>query len=415
YFDTDGDGDLERVLGSADWGAAGTFYLKQLEDKWIGLGMIPACRIRTGRISLHLSRWVEEHWGRHYFSDDLPFSNWPSNALQLDKTVFNLEFALSQEPIPAYLTLCNPLVNPLDDTGEGKSPMIKCVWETPDDADPAHTRAGVQVNPSGQYQVDKIVWFWAIVADPQGTGSVERVSVDTFYPEGAPMSGYPLYHTELVLADFAAGIEAFQQAYEQGLVEFAAPYTFSEVTSALEQGQARAFCGHEALRYNHPAGDYLIRVRACDTGGNQGIPWEDYLTYVPVTACEFDFTGVSYGSIDLGTSKWVEGDLIFGTEMSPTVRNIGNTNALITVRQDDMGFGQSVTPDGPVWNLVYNARLGIDGAHIAFSPSEEVTLSGVLLPGSTERMDFSIYLKHAMNGKYHGGMNLGFTFAPFGP
>jgi predicted ribosomally synthesized peptide with SipW-like signal peptide len=105
-FDTDGDGALEPILGNPVWGETGTVYLGDLDSCWVDLGEIPAAEERLGKITLHISGWSEEEWNQRFgtslelFPDDMPFNDWPTNALMLDKVSFNVQFALTQDPIP---------------------------------------------------------------------------------------------------------------------------------------------------------------------------------------------------------------------------------------------------------------------------------------------------------------------------
>ncbi|MFH1639863.1 MAG: hypothetical protein ABIB93_06110 [Chloroflexota bacterium] len=100
-FDTNGDGALEPITGNPLWDSPDAVYLGDIDSKWIDMGLIPAGQLRKGRISLHFGNWPEERWDLNYFTNDMPFNDWPTNAFQLDRVMFNVEFALTQEPIPA--------------------------------------------------------------------------------------------------------------------------------------------------------------------------------------------------------------------------------------------------------------------------------------------------------------------------
>jgi len=106
-FDIDGDGDLDDILGNPIWGGPGTVYLHDLSELWMPLGTIPGCNTRQGKISMHISNWSEEEWNAKFkttyafFANDLPFNDWLTNLFQNEGAYFDVEFALTQDPIPA--------------------------------------------------------------------------------------------------------------------------------------------------------------------------------------------------------------------------------------------------------------------------------------------------------------------------
>jgi len=105
-FDTNQDGVYEPILGNPAWGAPDTVYLGQLDCWWISLGQVTIVPNGNGQVSMHLGQWSEEMWnGRfgttlNYFSNDLPFNDWPTNAFMLDKVTYNVDLLLTQTQIP---------------------------------------------------------------------------------------------------------------------------------------------------------------------------------------------------------------------------------------------------------------------------------------------------------------------------
>jgi hypothetical protein len=289
--------------------------------------------------------------------------------------------------------------------GGGGPPVVKCKWETPDDGD---TGPGTQVLPSGMYQIDKTVEFWAIVTDPEGVGTVASVYADVWHPLGPPECGSFKYQLSMPKIDKAVGITAFQDAYDAGLVTFGPGHDYDSVMHQLEQCLCDVFKGSQVLSYHQPAGDYLVKVKAYDNVGNPSDPLENTFTYVPTAGIELDFTEVNYGSVQVCSNKWIGGDLEFGTP-AQTVRNVGNTAVQITVQQDDMGLGMT----SGEWNVEFDARLGADGVHAVYDPEVEVTLVDVLPLCNTQKLDFSIHVKKGDPGTYTGTITIGCVEAPF--
>jgi hypothetical protein len=306
--------------------------------------------------------------------------------------------------------------------------MIKCKWETPDDGDPGHVMAGSQVLPPVCYQGTKEMHYWAIVTDPEGTGTVSTVWADVWHPAGPPEFESFKYQLQLLLEpDKQFALQEFEWAYNAGLVTFGYDYvnqctfTYEDVIHELEQCLADFYRGVQWMDYHQPAGAYRVEAYAYDKNNNPSEHLVNYFDYVPVTACEFDFQSVNYGSIDVCYNKWVGGNLTFGDGI-PTVRNIGNTNCRVQVAQDDMGFGKT----DPDWNVEYDARLGAYGVHAYYLPYKYkgdpdpdpipmTTLEDVLELCNTEKLDFSIHVIKADPGQYSGTMVLSCEFAPFGP
>jgi hypothetical protein len=300
--------------------------------------------------------------------------------------------------------------------GNGSPPIVKCKWEYPDDGDPDHITPGTQFMPPVAYGVDKPIEFYAVVTDPDGQLTVDRVYADVFHPLSRPAI-IPEFKYQLEMAreaTVAGGLEEFDEAVEQGLITFASGYTAAEVRHELEQGLAWVWEGNQVMSYHQPWGDYRVQVKAYDRNNNPSLILINFFRYVAVTACEYDFTSVSYGPVEVCTDKWVGGDTTFGTAGFPTVRNIGNTWLNVQVKQDDMGLGDT----SGVWNVQFDARLGAMGVgtDVFFDPAWRkeatppagswTTLPDILQLCNTQKLDFSIHVMKADPGSYTGNMLL---------
>lgn len=316
------------------------------------------------------------------------------------------------------------------DGGSGSNPIVKAKWEAStnryqDDS----TAPGAQVLPSGQKDVSKVISICAVVTDPDGLADLNAVYADVFYPTGIDLGpnhtplpdqsglgcGQLMQEDTMTRVEKLAGYDLFCKAVQQSnnnLPTFNSGYSYNEICAAdgeLMKETAAVYCVEKPLSYEDPSGDYRIQVLAQDKSAKDG-SLSNTLQYLDLTAFEADFTSVNYGNVKLNTHKIINGDLTWAPPSStlPTVRNVGNTRANITVRQNDMGFGKT---DG-LWNVQFDARVGNDVASWSiYDPDTTVTLADVLNLSETDEMDFSILVKKFppthVGESYVGSMTLG--------
>ncbi len=315
--------------------------------------------------------------------------------------------------------------------GTTTPPIIKCKWEqdtTPDleDGDPTHSTPGAQFLPPLEYDGTKAVQYWAVVTDPEGVETVSQVTVDVYHPAGPPENGSKKYQLILTrVPKFEDGIPAYIAARDAGLVTYNSGYTHTEVMTELEKCTAEVYLVQENLSYHQPGGDYRVVADACDVSGGWAseseADLENFFRYVPICGIEIDFTAVNYGPTTVCYNKWIAGDTVFDDppgiapdETLATVRNIGNTDAYITLCQDDMGFSYSGPPENKAWNVEYDARLGSNPAYEkVYVPYETVQLPNRLPLCNTDELDFSIHVKKSTVGERVGNMTVGCMEAPF--
>jgi len=299
--------------------------------------------------------------------------------------------------------------------GGGNIPVIKCKWETPDDADPAHVLPCTQFAPSMVYAQYKELCIWVVVTDVEDSGNVAQVIADVYHPTGVPANGSIKFdNVQLTkVAKFAEGIPAFDQANLENLIAYNTQFNYAEVREELLQCRAEVWKACVWVSYHEPAGDHLTTVVAIDTQGNSSVPFSNTWNYWPTAGIEIDFTSVLYPPVMI--SKWVnvDGDADFTTAAKPTVRNIGNVPVFISVMQDDMGFGKYA--DG-TWKVGYDARLGpavndSDPTHIYYDPTQVKQFPNALALCYTKKMDFSIHVKFATPGPHYGTMTITCTGA----
>lgn len=338
----------------------------------------------------------------------------------------------------------------LPDDGGGGAPIVKAKWEmnglaadllgTDDDTAP-----GAQLKAPGVWDGSINYSLCAVVTDPDGTDDINAVYADIYYPSDRafhPMdpnqpdqinggtAATPDYglsgcgsqvgdETQLRQLDKTAGYELFCQQIinnNQNLPSFYDVYDFNEICAPdgeLQKETAFVYCSDRSLRWEDPAGDYLVKISAMDNSGVFSNILENHFTYLPLTAYEVDFSAVSYGNVKLNVQKLISGDLTFlPSDDKPTVRNLGNTRLTLGVSQDDMGLG---TTDS-AWNVEYDARVGNNEADWKVYPPEQLTwLEDILDLSETEEMDFSILVTKfpSPTTDYHGTLILDAKQASF--
>ena len=344
------------------------------------------------------------------------------------KKTIGIAFAVSMALVLALMAvpaMAHDVATNVDVQGGATNPpIVKCKWEQDltsslENGDVSHASNGSQFLPPLAYQGKKVVQYWAVVTDPEGVNTVEQVTVDVYHPTQTPECGSFKYQLILTEVDkVESGIPAYEAARDAGLVTYQQEYTDAEVTEELVKCTAKVYMVEGFLDYHQPAGDYLAIYDAYDGGrwaSEEGYDLENFFTYIAVCAIEIDFTAVNYGTVEVCNNKWIAGDTVFGSTPA-TVRNIGNTDASITLVQDDMGFGYSGIQPNIDWNVEFDARLGNDTANEkVYDPHEQVKLPNVLPLCNTEEMDFSIHIKKSTSQVRTGTMTLGCEIAPFPP
>lgn len=317
--------------------------------------------------------------------------------------------------------------------GLGGPPIVKCKWEGPDTGDTGHVIPLTQLLPPVSYGGTVPIRFWAVVTDPEGLLNVANVYVDVYHPAGPPLDGSFKFQAQLLpyenaLADgvltpaeINAAINEVNFAYDAGLITFGEGYDLTEVIEELSQGAAYLWFGEYVMDYHQPCGFYTVEAYAFDAGtNNQSIHLVNQFEYVCVTACEFDFTAINYGTVVVGQEKQVDGNLIWGDGIA-TVRNIGNTWFHLEVRQDDMGFGITAPSN---WNVAFDARLGnaLENVKVVYDPAYAkgspaagpfTVIPGIVNLCNTWKLDFSIHVEKATQTAYSGLMELQCVYEPF--
>jgi hypothetical protein len=305
--------------------------------------------------------------------------------------------------------------------GQGEPPIIKCKWETPDNGDSDHSIPGTQILPPLKWEKNITVGYYAVVTDPMGLANVAAVYSDVFHPDVEPWCGSFKYQIQLQkVEDIAQGLAMFNSAWSMDLVALNG-YTQADIIHELEQGSAAVYMieYEQGLWYEQPAGDYTVIIKAVNLQ-NKEQTFTNTFEYVEMSGVEADFTAFTYGPVIPGVHKQVNGDTTFdeakpmaghGTTNGATVRNVGNCLANVTIYQEDLinsATGLSLGKTGEDWNVEFDARLGVDGTWVLFSPEEEVILPNVLPLSDWNKLDLSITLfKYGIQGTWYGDITIG--------
>jgi hypothetical protein len=374
--------------------------------------------------------------------------------------------------------------------GTSDPPIVKAKWEQDltvdlEDGDPTHmyyrgasagcpdcgcsTDCNAQFLPPLVADTEKTVQYWAIVADPDGPTDIANVYVDVYHPDLACSPGTNLpdgthkYQLRMIWQDKGLeygpdnevigytpglGVDKFLTALEANLVtlntaEIAgipdnADYAtgdpvLNEILYELDKCDAHIYMAEGPLHYHQPCGDYKVEVRAVDTTSSWSNPLVNCMTYICVQAFRIDITSLTWGNVNLCTTKWLWGDNIFeAPDASPpnkaTVHNIGNMPLQIAIAQTDMGMGitglppatqladpsETVVEQGTNWNVYFDARIGQNPINaMYFDPYDPdtmepffVTLPTILMPCQPQELDLSIHVIKADTGVPYTGTML---------
>lgn len=319
-------------------------------------------------------------------------------------------------------------------TGGGSIPAVKCKWEqqpvavepSMEDGDVPHLVPGFQINPPLVAGATKTIEYYAVVTDEEDMGNLAQVFADVYHPAGSPepygpsvvggVQSLPYFKYEIPyckLGHSATEIAMVQAAYDADLITFGS-YTLEDIMFELDKGTADLWRGQAEIDYEQPAGAYDVYVYAVDANDNLSPYVYNQFDYLPLCGIEIDFTGINWGSVNLGVEKMIPGDRIWddpaGTNKA-TVRNVGNVWASVTVEFDDMGFGKDINNN---WNVNFDARMGSNNDYYVGSilPYVETELPNALALSHKEELDLSIKIIKGF-GVHTGEITIGCVMRPF--
>ncbi len=318
---------------------------------------------------------------------------------------------------------------------DNERPVVQAIWQmnqatsTSDQGKDDSLTDGAQFMPSGQYQVDKTIEICAVVSDPDGLADLANVSSQIYYPENIYLGPNRLSSQpgcgqakeewfNMTALEPSQGLELFCQQVRNNnanLPSFKTGNDFATLCGPagdLTKETSRVFCGQNRLAYQDPAGEYRVKVAGLDQKKSVGV-LENSFKYLELVAFEIDFGIIDYGSMRLNSPKILLGNDVFLTnDGRPTLRNIGNTRLEISIKQNDMGLGQSETG----WNLTYQARVGQDASFTNYWPEAWATLVNSMNLGETSQLDLAIevlkFPEIVAGEHYAGKLSLNAVAAP---
>ena len=238
------------------------------------------------------------------------------------------------------------------------------------DIDDDWTLEGTQVDPPMEHNGTTWVGYYVFVFDTDGLTEIDHVNVHVWHPDDDdpynPLGAddwdkYNLVLSEIPITDellyFLDAVHTVEQSGNQ-LLCYGDEYTWEEFWPDLINGHFKIYYTHKEIHYCQPAGYYLIRAHAQDIHGAYD-ELDMYFEYVIGYGIETDFDSLDFGAAHLDTWKWLYGDWIFlEDDGMPTIRNIGNWDAKLTILYEDFGMGESDFGGEQQWNVVFDVRLG---------------------------------------------------------
>ena len=329
-------------------------------------------------------------------------------------------------------------------------PVIKAVWETPDDYP---LSAETQMDAPADCGQQKEVTICAVLEDNSLTDLMTAAQANAvlngkawLYYDRRPGQINDNYDLPVNAESSPIALNALSKddsislfcgnigAKVPGITTYylrpgttSSYYDYADIcdsqTGQLYKGTARVYCGTFNLSYESAAGDYEVQVKATDAQANNVYTPRNtnWFTYVAWTAYEIDFDEVDYGSVarsewdldmdgnNIGDGTW--GPSLIDGELRPTVRNLGNTELNMRVWQSNMSQNSN-----PLTNVKYKARVGSQTSSWKEYNKETWKTLDEILPLSTKmEMDFGIYTDDWLQAgeKFSGTMKLDAVASPF--
>lgn len=300
----------------------------------------------------------------------------------------------------------------VDTNGDGVKDLDELIY----DEDPV--APGMQVLPPLVQDGTRQICYFAVIWDPNGIGNIDpdRVYVDVYHPLNKWGDGSLKYQVKLnkvVLDPVNLPMYILHANANGGIITYDPAYNLDEVVAELEQASALLFLAQKDISYHQPAGWYHVDAYAIDKEGSQSAMLPNDFEYVEGLSFDLDFTALDFGTVEICSEKWIEGDKDMALP-GPSIKNLSNVWLNVGVHFDSMGFGYTNVDGVDRPNVVFDARLDlfdpvppwdtpITNWQAFIEPCEEVWLPGHVALCNTEKLSFSIHvIKGTPGGVYRG-------------
>lgn len=310
-------------------------------------------------------------------------------------------------------------------TGGGSKPIVKVKWELADDGDtgcgvprPADVPPKTGVHPDDRHEQDgtqmainpsdiKPMTTYIVATDPDGRKDIQGVFIDIFSPVPDPPI-YPKQKHGVLLG----GVDDNDPAIISGPMAEAVRTRLGAVNTSyyptrtnpvpITQAEYDEICGPVlgeivkrtayaykidcSMNYHDPAGLYTVKAYAVDKAGNLSDPVVNQFLWVPTKVLEIDFeNGIDFSPIQIGTQKSISGDEDLLTPLKPTVKNEGNVELLLSLKQDPMiGLANG--------KAIYDFDVDFLGDYRPnFKAGDIIDLANPLPLCNTKQIDFSVF------------------------
>jgi hypothetical protein len=237
-------------------------------------------------------------------------------------------FAVGSVAAVDYVTPGSPSTltsNASIDEGAGTSPEVKYSWVLPDDsADPG---TQLEIVPSGERND---IYACIVVGDVESRDSIEDVFMDLYHPDGS--FKYQMHARWLNPNDQTDAVtieDCKDAALAAGLIS-SQDHTDIDY-NIFDQPNWYMYKVYLPMYYHQPSGTYTTLAYATDSTSRISDPLEGGFEWVAGTYLELDFNQVSFGSIQPGFWKVLNGDVNMATPAAPTLKNEGNTEIQVGV------------------------------------------------------------------------------------
>ena len=266
--------------------------------------------------------------------------------------------------------------------------------------------SGVQILPSGQFEIDKEIAICTVVANESDVDDL--VSAMLNYPKNIAYStddysrgcGVEFDQVNLSKVDKLEANDLICNSLRlnnNSLLNWGEDsdenYTYGYEQLCGYEGflatqKANLYCATSSLAYDDPAGEYEIEIVAESRGESDFMV--NKLKYLELTNYEKDFDDIQYGMVTQNKVKYLHGDLDWNNGDAPTIRNTGNTRLQLKIWQNDFNLGKT----NDIWNVSYKARIGRESLYLSYSPEATTTIDNILGLGDIVNIDLAILINN---------------------